>query len=58
MVMPAKPDEERATPVSLTLYPDELRELMKAVRERRISRSQLLREIVREWLQKRSQNNG
>lgn len=58
MVMPAKSKEEKAVRVSFTLYQEEIDALAGEAKKRRMSRSTVLREIVREWLQKRSQNNG
>ena len=52
MPMPPKEQDDKAVKTSCTLYPDELKALAAKARERRISRSQLLREIVQEWIRK------
>lgn len=50
MPMPTKPQDEKAVKTSCVLYPDELKVLTDKAKERRISRSQLLREIVSGWI--------
>lgn len=57
MVMPAKSEEEKAIRVSFTLYQEEIDALAEEAKKRRMSRSTVLREIVREWMERRSKNN-
>ena len=57
MVMPAKPDEEKAIRVSFTLYQEEIDALAEEAKKRRMSRSTVLREIVKDWMERRSKNN-
>ncbi len=58
MVMPTKPDEEKAVTVSFTLYQEAVEALAEEAKKRQLPRSAILREIVREWMKRRSiQNN-
>ena len=52
MPMPPKPEEEKGIKVSCILYQDELKFLTARAKERRISRSQLLRELLSDWIEK------
>ena len=58
MVMPAKSEEEKAVRVSLTLYQEEIDALAGEAKKRRMSRSTVLREIVKEWMERRSRQNN
>ena len=66
MVMPTKADEDKAVKVSVTLYPEELAALAEEAKQRRLSRSTVLRMIVQDWIKTRrrpmakqiSLNNG
>lgn len=57
MPMPPKPEEEKGIKVSCVLYQEELKSLTARAKERRISRSQLLREIVQEWIRREEKEN-
>lgn len=50
MVMPTKADEDKAVKVSVTLYPEELAALAAEAKNRRLSRSTVLRMIVQDWI--------
>lgn len=58
MVMPAKSEEEKAVRVSFTLYQEEIDALAEEAKKRRMSRSTVLREIVKEWMERRSRQNN
>lgn len=58
MVMPAKSEEEKAVRVSFTLYQEEIDALAEEAKKRRMSRSTVLREIVKEWMERRGTANG
>lgn len=66
MVMPTKAAEDKAVKVSVTLYPEELAALAAEAKNRRLSRSTVLRMIVQDWIKTRrstmakqiSLNNG
>ena len=53
MVMPAKSEEEKAIRVSFTLYQEEIDALAEEAKKKRMSRSTVLREIVRGWMERR-----
>ena len=53
MVMPTKADEDKAVKVSVTLYPEELAALAEEAKQRRLSRSTVLRMIVQDWIKTR-----
>ena len=54
MVMPTKSDEEKAVTVSFTLYQEAVEALAEEAKKRQPPRSAILREIVREWMERRS----
>lgn len=58
MVMPAKSEEEKAIRVSFTLYQEEIDALAEEAKKRRMSRSTVLREIVKKWMERRSRQNN
>lgn len=53
MVMPVKSPEDKAIKVSVTLYPEELAALAEEAKQRRLSRSTVLRMIVQDWIKTR-----
>lgn len=57
MVMPAKSKEEKAVRISFTLYQEEIDALAEEAKKRRMSRSTVLREIVKEWMERRGTVN-
>lgn len=58
MVMPKKPAEEKVLTVSFALYSDDMEAIIAEAKKRRIPRSQLLREIVREWIRQRQEGQN
>ena len=58
MVMPAKPEEEKAIRVSFTLYQEAIDALAEEAKKRRMSRSTVLREIIMDWMERRSRQNN
>ena len=58
MVMPAKSEEEKAIRVSFTLYQEEIDALAEEAKKRRMSRSTVLREIIMDWMERRSRQNN
>ncbi len=58
MVMPVKSPEDKAIKVSVTLYPEELAALAEEAKQRRLSRSTVLRMIVQDWIKTRSKTKA
>ncbi len=58
MVMPAKSKEEKAIRVSFTLYQEEIDALAEEAKKGRMSRSTILRVIVKEWMERRGKTDN